>query len=72
MTNAVHRPVGIQDPVEQHLLPLLDGTRTRAELVAMLQKRLTPGKPLGEAEWLALVEDRLGHLARQGLLVPPA
>ena len=72
VTNAVHRPVGIQDPVEQHLLPLLDGTYARPELVALLQKRLTPGEPLGEAEWIALVEDRLAHLASQGLLIPPA
>lgn len=72
VTNAVHRPVRIQDPVEQHLLPLLDGTCRMPELVALLQKRLTPGKPLSEAEWHALVEDRLAHLARQGLLIPPA
>ncbi len=68
VANAAHRSVSLENAFERHLLQLLDGTRTVSELTSMLRKRLTPDKPISDAEWDALVRDQLSNLADRGLL----
>lgn len=68
VTNAAHRPVSLDDAFQRQLLPLLDGTRTVHELALALRKRLTPDKPISDAEWDSLVRDQLARLADRGLL----
>jgi SAM-dependent methyltransferase/methyltransferase-like protein len=60
--NLRHEPIALRDD-ERALLPLLDGTRTRAEIAAS-------GWPaLPEAERLAALDAALASLGRQALLV---
>jgi len=57
-----HEPIVLREG-ERALLPLLDGTRTRAEIAALHW----PGLP--EPERLAALEASLASLGRQALLV---
>ena len=51
------------DPVQRRLLPLLDGTRTREELVAALAA-IAPGA----RNPAVLLDDLLAHFAKIGLI----
>jgi len=68
VTNAAHRPVRLENLFEKHLLGLLDGTRTLAELIVLMRKRLRPDQPADDDQWEALVHEHLTRLAQLGLL----
>jgi SAM-dependent methyltransferase len=63
ITNLRHQPVRLDDDVALDLLRLLDGSRTRAQLLALLGVRLG-----AEAGRPAALESHLATLARLGLL----
>jgi hypothetical protein len=71
VTSAAHRPVGLDDALERHLVELLDGTHTVHELISSLRSRLTPDKAISDAQWDTLVRGRLSWLAKAGLLRNP-
>jgi SAM-dependent methyltransferase len=68
VTSAYHRPIRLENPFEQQLLGLLDGTHTVTELTVMLRKRLKADKPISDTEWKTLVCQHLGRLHELGLL----
>jgi methyltransferase-like protein len=71
VTNAAHRPFGLVNAFEQHLVSLLDGTRTVSELIDELKHSLTPDKPVSDAEYEKLVRGQLQRLVGAGLLQDP-
>ena len=71
VTSANHRPVGLANLLEQHLVQLLDGTRTLHELVAILSSQLKPDPPKTDAEWDDIVRSHLSRLAQAGILSDP-
>ena len=71
VTSAAHRPVGLSNTLEKYLLQLLDGTHTVRQLITSLRQRLTPDKPITDAQWDALVRGHLSRLANVGLLRSP-
>ena len=65
VTSLWHYPVKIDDEIARRLLPLLDGTRNRAELLAAIGALVaTPGTSDEEA-----LDEHLRRLARLGLLI---
>ncbi len=68
VTNASHRTGRIDHPLEQQLLPLLDGRHTLAELTTMIREQITTDHPLSDDEWQELVRKHLSRLADNGLL----
>ena len=60
-----HHPVKIDDALAKRLLPLLDGTRTRDELLDLLNEA-APAPPSFDA---ALLDQHLRRLAMLGLLI---
>lgn len=66
VTNLRHEPLRIDDPVALALLPLLDGTRTRAELATALAGQLPAHQ---RADAVQIVATCLTHFALHGLLV---
>jgi len=66
VTNLRHDTVHLDDDIARRLLPLLDGTRDRAALVATLGDSLRTIDGTRPAEAL---EGRLRHLAKLGLLL---
>lgn len=63
VVNLRHESVRLDDPVQRRLLPLLDGTRTRADLAAALE-----GLAAGSGTRVAAVEEHLAHFARIGVI----
>ena len=68
VTNAAHRTGRIDHPLEQELLPLLDGSHTLPELTLMIRERITTDQPLSDDQWQELVHGHLSRLADNGLL----
>ncbi len=68
VTNASHRTGRIDHPLEQELLPLLDGRHTLPELTIMIREQITTDQPLSDDEWQKLVHQHLSRLADNGLL----
>jgi len=68
VTNAAHRTGRIDHPLEQELLPLLDGRHTLPELTIMIREQITTDHPLSDDEWQKLVHQHLSRLADDGLL----
>lgn len=66
VTNLRHETLRIDDPVARSLLPLLDGTRTQAELAAALAATLPADQRANAA---ATVATHVGHFALHALLV---
>lgn len=71
VTSTAHRPVGLGNTLERHLLQLLDGTHTVPQLISSLRQRLAPDEPLSDAQWDTLVRGHLSRLAKLGLLQSP-
>ena len=67
--NLWHRNLIIDDALALRLLPLLDGTRDRAELLTILQRATESAAPEGTPD-AAAVATTLRQLARLGLLLP--
>ncbi len=67
-TSSAHSTIRIDNPFDQQLLSLLNGSRTVSEITAMLRERLTVDKPISDAEWETLVRDQLSRFAHHGLL----
>lgn len=69
VTNAAHM-LAAADPVDRYLLPLLDGTHTRADLLAALRDLAERGEldPGGEADPGESVEGRLARQLDEALL----
>jgi hypothetical protein len=63
MPNLYHEAVRLQDPGGRELLGLLDGTRTREDLLAAI------GAPLAGPDGRAQLEKALDVLAKKALLV---
>ena len=63
VTNVYHEVVSMNDSLQRQLLLLLDGTRTRGQLVA------EAGASLGAADRAGLLQKALDQLARFALLV---
>jgi hypothetical protein len=66
VTSLWHDAVKLDDPVARALLPLLDGTRDRAMLVAALGTKLEGAGSASAAETL---EAHLKHFAKLALLL---
>lgn len=62
VANLRHDAVAFNDPVQRRLLPLMDGTRTRAELAAALAGFAA------EMQGVAPLDAYLAHFARAGIL----
>jgi SAM-dependent methyltransferase len=60
VTNLYHEEVNVSDPLQRDLLLLLDGTRTRGQLVAEAGTRLTGADRAGQVQWAL---DQLAHAA---------
>lgn len=60
-----HSPVKVDDDIAKRLLPLLDGKRTRGELLAAMGDIATPAGASGPAA----LDEHLNRLARLALLV---
>lgn len=63
VVNLRHESVRLDDPVQRRLLPLLDGTRTRADLAAALSAGAS-GSPMSTVA----VDGHLAHFARIGVI----
>ncbi|MGB5985181.1 MAG: class I SAM-dependent methyltransferase, partial [Desulfobacterales bacterium] len=63
VTSAAHRPVRLENPFERYLLGLLDGTRTVAEIIPKMRKKLRPSSPIEDDRWNQLVEEHLIRLS---------
>jgi hypothetical protein len=63
VANVHHDAVNLNEPIQRELLPLLDGTRTRAQILA------ETGASFGDADRAAFLEIVLDQLARAALLV---
>ncbi|MEQ1830976.1 MAG: methyltransferase regulatory domain-containing protein [Pirellula sp.] len=68
VTNAAHRTGRIDHPLEQQLLPLLDGRHTLPQLTAMIREQITTDRSLNDDQWQELVYEHLSRLADNGLL----
>jgi len=65
VTSLRHDPLKVDDEIAKRLLPLLDGTRTRGELLAAMgQNSAVP-----EVSSAASLDEHLLRLARLGLLI---
>lgn len=65
VTNLRHETLRIDDPLARRLLAVLDGTRSRNELVAFVAEALPPAERTGAAE---RVSTYLSHFALHALL----
>jgi hypothetical protein len=65
VTNLRHETLRIDDPLARRLLTVLDGTRTRDELVAFVAEALPPAERDGAATRLSTC---LSHFALHALL----
>ena len=68
VTSGAHRPVRLENVFERRLLELLDGTRTIAEIVEAMRKKLRPDQHLDDDQWEMQVRKHLKLLRQLGLL----
>lgn len=69
LTNAAHRPVSLNDPMERRLLQMVDGRQSIAEMTSSLQKLVIPHEPMDATDWADFVRGRLEKFAELGLLM---
>lgn len=69
LVNRRHEPVTVRDSLLAAMIPLLDGTNTVADLAALLAPATASGDEADTGDLQLGVEERLGYLARNALLI---